>query len=121
FHNEKRAYEHLLHFGVCADGFVPYCYGWFTLPVSKETPWLHPFASDNVPPNAILLEYFERAVKLDVTNVTVDIAEQGLTAISRIHDARVLHSDPYPRNHLVLPTGRFVVIDFDAALTWPHE
>ncbi|KDQ52339.1 hypothetical protein JAAARDRAFT_198257 [Jaapia argillacea MUCL 33604] len=121
FHNEKHAYEHLLHFGVCAKGFVPHCYGWFTLPDFQDTPWLHPFASDSKPPDAILLQYFEGAVKLDVTNITVDIAEQALTAMSYIHDARIIHCDAYPRNHLVLPNGRVVIIDFDAALTRPHK
>ncbi|KDQ52338.1 hypothetical protein JAAARDRAFT_102523, partial [Jaapia argillacea MUCL 33604] len=118
FHNEKRAYEHLLHFGVCAKGFVPQCYGWFTLPDFEGVSWLHPFVSDSKAPNAILIQYFEGAVKLDVENITVDLAEQALTAMSHIHDARVLHYDTYPRNHLVLPNGRIAIIDFDAALTW---
>ncbi|KDQ54712.1 hypothetical protein JAAARDRAFT_209371 [Jaapia argillacea MUCL 33604] len=120
FHHEKQAYEHLLHFGVCAKGFVPDCYGWFKLPVD-DVSWLHAFASDPRPPNAILLEYIDNAVQLDISNITVSIAENALTAISHIHQARVLHCDLYPRNHLILPDGRVVIIDFDAALTRPDD
>ncbi|KDQ52348.1 hypothetical protein JAAARDRAFT_50278 [Jaapia argillacea MUCL 33604] len=67
---------------------VPQCYGWFTLPHFEGVPRLHPFASDAKAPNAILIQCFEGAVRIDV-DVTVDLAEQALTAMSHIHDARI--------------------------------
>ncbi|TFK47192.1 hypothetical protein OE88DRAFT_1738876 [Heliocybe sulcata] len=121
FAREKRAYERLLHHGVCAQGFVPMCYGWFELRVPKRSQWLRSFASDEKPPYALLIEDVADAETLSVLNISVPIAEQALLAAEHLHEAGVLHNDLLPRNTLVRRDGTVVIIDFDKASTWPHE
>ncbi|KDQ64566.1 hypothetical protein JAAARDRAFT_201892 [Jaapia argillacea MUCL 33604] len=117
FENERRVYEHLLHYGVSAKGFVPKCYGWFKLHVDEDAGWLVSFLADPIPPNAILLEYFPDASRLNVSNITVPVAQNALRSLARVHEAGIHHRDINPRNHLVLADGRVVIIDFDVALT----
>ncbi|KZT24943.1 hypothetical protein NEOLEDRAFT_1178714 [Neolentinus lepideus HHB14362 ss-1] len=121
FAREKRAYEYLLHGGVCAQGFVPMCYGWFQLRVPKKSGWLRSFASDKTPPYGLLIEYIPDAVPLSVSNISVSAAEQLHLAAEFVHGAGVLHNDIYPRNTLLRPDGTVVIIDFDRASTWPDE
>ncbi|KZT24964.1 hypothetical protein NEOLEDRAFT_380826 [Neolentinus lepideus HHB14362 ss-1] len=120
FAREKRAYEYLLHGGVCAEGFVPMCYGWFQLRVPKKSGWLRSVASDETPPYALLIEYIPDAVPLSVSNISVSAAEQLHLAAEFVHGAGVLHNDIYPRNTLLRPDGTVVIIDFDRASTLPR-
>ncbi|TFK47208.1 hypothetical protein OE88DRAFT_1666535 [Heliocybe sulcata] len=121
FDREKCAYERLLHHGVCSQGFVPMCHGWFELRVPKGSTWLHSFASDEKPPNALLLEDIFDGVTLSVLNISPSIAGQALLAADQMHEAGVLHRDLQPRNTLVRSDGTVVIIDFDKASTWPHK
>lgn len=121
FDNERKAYANLIHFGVCADGFAPRCFGWFSLHVDPKAKWLSPFANDPEPPNAILLEFLPESEQMNVRNITYEVAQNAMLALARVHAAGVLHRDINPRNHLVLPEGRVVIIDFDTALSWPDK
>ncbi|TFK47194.1 hypothetical protein OE88DRAFT_1738878 [Heliocybe sulcata] len=121
FAREKHAYERLLHHGVCSQGFVPMCHGWFELVVPKKPGWLRAFASDEKPPYALLLEDIADGVPLDVSNISIPVAEQAMLAAENVHNAGVLHRDLYPRNTLVRPDNTVVIIDFDRASTWPHK
>ncbi|TFK47196.1 hypothetical protein OE88DRAFT_1811373 [Heliocybe sulcata] len=121
FKREKRAYERLLHHGVCSQGFVPMCHGWFELVVPKTPGWLRAFAFDENPPYGLLLEDISDGVPLDVSNISIPVAEQAMLAVENMHDAGVLHRDLYPRNTLVRPDNTVVIIDFDWASTWPHK
>ncbi|KZT24976.1 hypothetical protein NEOLEDRAFT_1178742 [Neolentinus lepideus HHB14362 ss-1] len=118
---EKRAYERLLQNGVCSEGFVPMCYGWFKLRVPDEPGWLRSFSGDKLSPHALLLEYIPNSVQLNVSNITVSIAEQAMLAAEYVHGAGVLHNDLDPRNTLIRPDGTVVIIDFDMASTWPDN
>ena len=125
FAREKAAYEHLLHFGACAKGVVPNCFGWLELTSQErdslvELPnltshWRH-LRNDDGLPKALLLEYLEEAKMLSIENITVGLADKAVRALYHIHAAYVLHNDVHGRNVLVLPSGRVVWIDFDAAM-----
>lgn len=128
---EKEAYAHLLRSGACGAGIVPYCYGWLTLsrgdmervcalPEDKAAA-LYGFKNrptiltDRRPPKALILEYIPDAEILSIANITPDIAEAALRSLHQIHRAYVLHGDARRHNLLVLPGGRVVWVDFDAA------
>ncbi|KZT20362.1 hypothetical protein NEOLEDRAFT_1182567 [Neolentinus lepideus HHB14362 ss-1] len=121
FENERKAYANLLHFGVCDDGYAPRCLGWFTLHVDHNAKWLSPFFNDSAPPNALLLEFLPESEQLNVRNISCEVAQNAMHALARCHTAGVLHRDINPRNHLVLPGGKAVIIDFDTALSWPDK
>ncbi|OSD08689.1 hypothetical protein PYCCODRAFT_1473256 [Trametes coccinea BRFM310] len=124
FASEIEAYAHLQHYGACDAGAVPKCFGWLeltsddleaiaALPVVAEE-WRY-IKEDELPPKALLLEWFEGAQQLSIDNVTPAIADAGLRALYRVHASFVMHGDVHRRNILVLPGGRVVWIDFDAA------
>ncbi|KZT24967.1 hypothetical protein NEOLEDRAFT_1134179 [Neolentinus lepideus HHB14362 ss-1] len=121
YKREKRAYERLLQHGVCSEGFVPMCYGWFKLHVPEEPGWLRSFAGDKSPPLALLIEHIPDTVQLNVSNITVSIAEQAMLAAEYVHGAGVVHNDLDPHNTLIRPDGTVVIIDFDMASTWPDK
>lgn len=129
FRRERDAYAHLLHYGICAKGIVPYCYGY--VPISRKHisrmikvcapgKFDHNVADmkyDLEPPRALLLEYFEDAQPVSFRNATIDIADTALRHLHAIHTAYILHGDINGRNILLLPDGRVVWTDFDSALT----
>lgn len=124
FATEKCAYEHLVHYGACANGAVPQCYGWLELSahdmegianlpgIADE---LKTLATDAGPPKALLLEYFDGAVPVTIANVTEAIADKALRGLCLVHACYTLHDDINSRNILVTPSGRVVWVDFDAA------
>ncbi len=124
FEREKSAYAHLLHYGICEKGTVPRCYGWFDLSrahvehicalpgIDKS---LATLKDNRRTPKAIVLEYFSDAVRLSVTNITLDIADVALRALHTIHSAYVTHNDIHRRNILLLPDNRVVWVDFDSS------
>ncbi|CAL1698009.1 unnamed protein product [Somion occarium] len=119
---EKDAYAHLRHSGACDAGVVPQCFGWLQL--SREVAsqlstqfrlyWELADADEDLP-YALLLEHFEGAVQISVQNVTFPMAEKALRALYVVHKSYVQHGDISRRNMLLLPDGRFIWIDFDAA------
>lgn len=130
FAREKDAYEHLLHYGACAKGAVPHCYGWQELSVDDISKILalpdisddlRTLKNDDGPPKAIMLEYFEGAQRTSVDNITEDIADAGMRAMCSIHASYILHSDTSGRNLLFFPSGRVVWIDFDTSATVHDE
>ncbi|THH00811.1 hypothetical protein EW026_g1751 [Hermanssonia centrifuga] len=124
FEREKHAYAHLLHYGICEKGTVPRCYGWFDLSradvehicalpgIDKDLAALKTLRRT---PKAIILEYFPDAVRLSVTNITLDIADVALRALHTIHSAYVMHKDIHRRNILLLPDNRVIWVDFDSS------
>lgn len=71
--------------------------------------------SEERPPKAILIEYFEEAERLSHRTVTPKIAQAALRALYDIHAASVRHGDVHLRNILLLPGKRVVWIDFDSS------
>lgn len=123
---EKAAYEHLLHYGACAEGAVPQCYGWLELSagdmdkialVPAVTTRLRNLKKDIGPPKAFLLGFFEDAAPVSIENVTEAVADSALRALCAIHASYVVYRDVSSRNILVLLGGRVVWVDFVAAAT----
>ena len=135
FARERAAYAHLVHFGVCDKGTVPKCYGWLELTKEhiKQIMELPTITGDarsrlyfrsDLPPRAIILEYFPSAVKIDIENVTEPLADLAVRGICEIHAAYVWHGDIHPRNILILPDSdpeRVVWIDFDHSVVPCYE
>jgi hypothetical protein len=125
FQREYEAYAHLLDYGVCEKGVVPYCYGWLTLTqhdlckilaVPSISDSAKALASENCPLNGILLEYLPDAERLTEQNITSDIAVQAMKALRGIHTAYVRHGDVHRRNIMLVKGERVVWIDFDCSM-----
>lgn len=125
FSQEKEAYAHLVHYGICARGVVPNCYGWSELSVEHvkaivslcgpDKVSLQDDLKTGVSIKAIILEYFPNAEPLSIYNITRQIAEQAFRGLHAIHTAYVQHNNIH-RDHIrVLQDGRVVWIDFDKA------
>ncbi|KAL2351845.1 hypothetical protein BJ546DRAFT_952427 [Cryomyces antarcticus] len=107
-------------------GYVPEIYGCIEqLHPSDFAPHLDAFSSDSYLPNAILIEYLPDAQQMNCSTYTKKRMATAVEGIKKIHEALVEHSDPYPKNILVVPgnleTGRserVVWIDFDVAITY---
>ncbi|EKM51385.1 uncharacterized protein PHACADRAFT_178020 [Phanerochaete carnosa HHB-10118-sp] len=126
FEGEKEAYAHLQHYGTCdKGGIVPRCYGWLQLDrgrmeeilalpniahsVHGELQWR------KVPLDALLLEYFPGARQLTHDVLTEKLADKAMRALYEVHRAYVVHGDVHPRNILVLPDKRVILVDFNRA------
>ncbi|RDH28602.1 hypothetical protein BDQ94DRAFT_162759 [Aspergillus welwitschiae] len=103
FFCESTAYVRLKERGLCEQGIVPDFYG------------------DKLRPNAVLLEFIPSLMEIDLAKYTEDRAATLLDILHKIHDARIYHGDPYPRNIVLQPeTGKVLWIDFDRAQTFPE-
>jgi hypothetical protein len=112
YKREIGAYRRLMSSGACASGVVPKCYGWVKLDgKGRGFPW-----HDSNPRYGLFLKYIREAVPLNVNSITVDLANQVIVALTKIHAAHVLHEDLYPENILVSGGNKIVIVDFDSAL-----
>jgi len=59
---------------------------------------------------ALFLEYFPDMKHLGFYNLNVGVANATLSILTRIHEAHILHQDFVPRNILVSPSGRVVIV-----------
>ena len=59
---------------------------------------------------ALFLDYFLNMKHLGLYNLTVSRANTALSILTRIHEAHILHKDFVPRNILVSPSGRVVIV-----------
>lgn len=125
FEQEKEAYAHLKHYGICDQGVVPQCYGWTVLSADhlrsiSQVPDITDEARDlyryDRPVRGIVLEYFPEAERLSQQNVTEKIADNAMRGLYALHSAYVRHCDVDYRNILVLPGERVVWIDFNFAV-----
>jgi len=116
---ETAAYEYLLHHGV--HHWIPHIYGtgvrsvaqWGLAEIDGDTDGQY---------YGILMEWIEGSERLSEENVRADHIVSLVRGLVRIHDAGVLHGDPYPQNMLVVPgSSRAVWIDFSCAQVNPDE
>jgi serine/threonine protein kinase len=84
---------------------------------NQPDPWKF-FRNDVKSPMALILEYFPDMKHLSFYNLTVDIANVALSILTRIHEAHILHRNFFPRNILVSPSGRVVVVCIVPYFTW---
>ena len=124
FEQERDAYAHLVHGGVCDKGIVPKCFGWLTLTdkhieqfaaLPNQEQDARVMRACEPRPYAILLEYLPDAEQMDTTNVTEKLADIAMRGLYDLHAAYVLHCDVHRRNILVLPGDRVVWVDFNNA------
>lgn len=83
------------------------------------------FHRDKLPPNAILIEYIPNMRPIDLFNFPKDYLDQLRHILyDDIHQARVLHGDPKPRNMMIASRGEqdsVLRIDFDSARTFSED
>ncbi|KAJ2985481.1 hypothetical protein NUW54_g10139 [Trametes sanguinea] len=139
FEMERDAYAHLVHYGACDAGAVPFCYGWMELTPAllydalaavrrshdagvKELTWVSPIFEDGSLAAALVLEYLPNSEELHFQkNITPHRADLAMRSLSRVHGCYVLHEDlDSSGNCLLIPgrdseSDRVVVIDFDHA------
>ncbi|KAH9895875.1 hypothetical protein C8Q73DRAFT_643503 [Cubamyces lactineus] len=135
FWAERGGYAHLMHYGACAAGAVPQCYGWIELSRKhvdnanaairrayepEPPPWsVFPVFEDGSPSGAIVLEYLPGSEPISYDNITPTRADLALRSLSRVHCSYVLHNDITVGKNLCLIRGhggtpdRVVVVDFD--------
>ena len=89
-----QAYAHLVHYGACAKGVAPLCFGWLEVPdvLLAKIPGLFklrssatPMAPDTPTFKALLLEHIPNAEKLSISNMTLDVTHQLLRGLVDIH------------------------------------
>jgi predicted acylesterase/phospholipase RssA len=123
---ESTAYRRLKETGRCKRGVAPDFYGTITNIQSKNWPEFHKFHKDELPANAILMEYIPNMQRIHLGNRTRERMEILRDILIEIHAVHVLHDDGYPRNMGVCPatdmtTGRLLWFDFDRAQTYPVD
>lgn len=124
FNKEAAAYAYLLHYGVCASGVVPMCYGthrfpknWNSLYTPSDFPvnkiHHHPFRDflkDEQPPKALILEFISNATHISPLNTNQSIIDRTTEAYRLMHKAWVKHGDIAPRNILLRNNEKPVIV-----------
>ncbi|PGH17933.1 hypothetical protein AJ79_00832 [Helicocarpus griseus UAMH5409] len=80
------------------------------------------FHEDKVSANAVLIEYIPNMQSINLSNYSSSHLDKLRNIIYEIHQARVIHGDPMPRNMMISPgkETRLLWIDFDSAQTLPE-
>ena len=105
---------------------MPDFYGTVTNIESTRWPELHKFHNDELPANAVLIEYIPKLERIHMGNRTEQRMNRLREILVEIHAARVLHDDVYPRNMGLCPgtngaPDRLLWFDFDRAETFPLD
>ena len=106
---------------LCNRGYVPDFYGVIEhMKPADHLPYLRDFLGDS--PNAILLEYVPGIRPISLANYSKRRLDKLRSILSEIHDAGIIHGDPYPRNIMVQESSdRVLWIDFDRAQTFTPQ
>ncbi|RJE21415.1 hypothetical protein PHISCL_06246 [Aspergillus sclerotialis] len=101
FVRESSAYKRLKAKGFCKLGIIPDFYG--TIENINPTLWpnLDMFQNDELPPNAVVIEYIPDMQPLDLSNFSVMRMAKFRRILDSMHRAKVSHGDPYPRNMMI--------------------
>ena len=121
---ESTAYRRLKEKGLCDKGIVPQFFG--TMEQIQPELWkphLNMFLEHDLLPNAILIEYIPDMQMIDLPTFSPDRLDKLASILDEIHDTKVLHRDPYPRNMMIIPGNpdRVLWIDFDRAQTYSYS
>ncbi|KAF5854836.1 hypothetical protein ETB97_011115 [Aspergillus alliaceus] len=117
---ESSAYRRLKEKGFCERGVVPDFYGIISNIRPTSWPHLYMFHDDKLPPNAIIIEYIPNMKKIDLSNFSRQRVESLRNILFQMHQAKILHGDPYPRN-MMIAKNRVLWIDFDSAQTFLED
>lgn len=122
---ESTAYQWLKSDGLCERRDIPDFYGTLTKIQPTLWPSLSMFHEDNLPPNAILIEYIPNMESISLSNFSKDYLVKFRQILEDIHQAGVYHGDAKPRNMMVSQEegkeDRVLWIDFDSAQTFSTE
>lgn len=122
FGRESLAYRRLKEHGLCKRGVIPDFYGTSTQINPKVWPDLYMFHKDELPADALFIEYVPNMHKIDPSNFSKEKMAKLREILVEFHELGVYHGDPYPRNMMIadkLPgeQKRVLWIDFDSAQT----
>ncbi|PGG95050.1 hypothetical protein AJ79_10299 [Helicocarpus griseus UAMH5409] len=116
---EVTAYRRLQAYGVTETGYVPRFYGSVEkLEPKLWRPHLDMFSNDINLPNAIFIEYIPKMRQLHLNTFTKKRMEKFVNAVEAITAVLVMHNDLKPRNFMIAPGERVLVLDFDRARTY---
>ncbi|PYI09833.1 hypothetical protein BO78DRAFT_362358 [Aspergillus sclerotiicarbonarius CBS 121057] len=121
FRCEINAYGNLQVGGVCRKGVVPRYIGYIDqIDPALYRPHLDHFANDINKPRGILLEFLPNTERLNCVNYSDNRFQVAMQGLKEIHQAKVLHNDPYPRNILIVhgDPERIVWVDFDVSMSY---
>ncbi|RAL01436.1 uncharacterized protein BO80DRAFT_454817 [Aspergillus ibericus CBS 121593] len=121
FRCELNAYRNLQAGGVCQKGVVPRYFGYIDqLDPASYRPYLDNFMNDKNKPRGILLELLPNTDSLNCVNYSKDRFEIAMQGLKEIHQVKVLHNDPYPKNILIAhgDPERIVWADFDISTSY---
>ncbi|KAE8353789.1 hypothetical protein BDV28DRAFT_156732 [Aspergillus coremiiformis] len=119
---ESTAYHRLRSNGFCTRGVIPEFYGTIRKIQPADWPNLRMFLDDELPPNAILIEYIPNLQQIDLSNFSKQRLAELRQILGDFHNVNVLHGDARPRNMAVSlgEQERVLWIDFDSAQTFPE-
>ncbi|KGO43564.1 hypothetical protein PEX2_083080 [Penicillium expansum] len=133
FKNESRTYSRLKARGFCERGSVPDFYGMVENidPEAKGwQPQLKEFYDKTFPqghdpearPNGVLMEYVPDVNIFDISNYTEERARKFHQLLMDIHEAGIVHLDPYFQNMLIQgDSDRVLWIDYELAQIFDPE
>lgn len=109
--------------GLCSKGVVPDFYGTITKIQPALWPGLHMFLEDKLAPNAIVIEYIPNMQPINLFNFSKLRLMKLRHILNEIHQARVYHGDPKPRNMMICSgeQERVLWIDFDTSQTFSES
>ncbi|BCR89775.1 uncharacterized protein ACHE_50973A [Aspergillus chevalieri] len=122
---ESTAYRCLKAKGFSQSGVIPDSYG--TMTNMQPALWLnlHMSLEDELPPDAVLVEYIPNSQHIDLSNYSNERLHTLRDIHYEIHQARVYHGDAYPRNTMISmgdsgEEDRVLWVDFDSSQTLPE-
>lgn len=123
FISECAAYRRLKARGLCEEQVIPDFYGVIEdIDPLLWQPHLDQFLKDKLRPRAVLIEYVPGLQTIDLSTYSEYRLAKFKIILTHIHEARVLHDDPMPRNMMVHEdSDRVLWIDFDRAQTFRED
>ncbi|KAM3513072.1 hypothetical protein MY11210_003274 [Beauveria gryllotalpidicola] len=123
---ESSAYRRLKANGLCDRGIIPDFYGSVTKIDPRLWPDLYMFHNDELPANAIFIEYVPNMHEIDLSNFSRERMAKLREILLEFHKMGVTHGDTYPRNMMIAPGSpgkedRVLWVDFDSAQTLQLE
>ena len=123
---ESTAYQQLKSNGLCERRDIPDFYGTITKIQPTLWPSLSMFHEDNLPPNAILIEYIPNMKPIGLSNFSRGYLVKFRQILDDIHQAGVYHGDAKPRNMMISQEEggkdtRVLWIDFDSVQTFSSD